>query len=60
MLYGCGEQIMIMFAPTYIFPLNYLQATNQDEPDVRAKSVHHLKSWSPFLYTVCLKNNSVS
>ena len=48
LLYGCDEQIMITVAPN-IFALKYSQATDQDQPDVGAKSICYLSSVLSFL-----------
>ena len=50
MLYGCGDDHIYIIN---IFALKYLQATNQDEPNVRAKAIRYFKSGSSFLYSEC-------
>lgn len=37
MPFGCGEQNMINFAPD-VYILDYLNSTNQDKPEIRAKA----------------------
>ena len=43
MPYGCGEQNMINFAPS-IFIMDYLKATNQVTPKVKAKALKVMES----------------
>ncbi|KAI0217488.1 CD109 antigen [Lamellibrachia satsuma] len=43
MPYGCGEQNMINFAPA-IYIMDYLKATNQLTPEVKAKAVKVMES----------------
>ena len=43
MPYGCGEQNMINFAPA-IYILDYLTATNQVTPEVKAKALKVMES----------------
>lgn len=40
---GCGEQNMILFTPI-IYVIQYLEATNQLEPAVKAKAISYMKS----------------
>ncbi|KAM8924712.1 alpha-2-macroglobulin-like protein 1 [Pelodytes ibericus] len=43
MPYGCGEQNMLTFAPI-VYVLQYLEATLQLKPDLRAKAMTYLQS----------------
>ena len=49
MPYGCGEQNMINFAPA-IYIMDYLKATNQLTPEVKAKAVKVMESGKSHKY----------
>ncbi|XP_060092275.1 alpha-2-macroglobulin-like protein 1 [Heteronotia binoei] len=42
MPFGCGEQNMVKFVPN-IFILQYLEATNQATPEIKAKAIEYMK-----------------
>ena len=53
MPYGCGEQNMINFVPA-IFIMDYLKATNQLTPEVKAKALKVMESGMSHQYSDCV------